>query len=330
MLSDHFGRRKPLAVLGYGLAALTKPLFPLAGSVGLVLAARCLDRIGKGIRGAPRDALLAGIAPAHLRGACFGLRQSLDTVGATAGPLLAILLMALLAGDIRAVLWFAVLPAWLAVLCLVLGVEEPRTHRREPQMNRPPLRPGELGRLGSHYWRVLLIAVVLTLARFSEAFLVLRASNAGLSATLAPIVMVVMSGVFALSSYPAGALADRAGRWLPLGAGVLALVAADLVLAMAGSVTWVLCGAALWGLHMGLTQGLLATLIADSAPPALRGTAFGFFGLATGAALLAASIVAGGLWQMIGPSATFLAGGAFALLALAGICHVAAAARRFT
>jgi MFS family permease len=321
-LSDRWGRRKPLALLGYGLAALAKPLFPLAGSAGLVLAARFADRVGKGIRGAPRDALVADLAPAHLRGACFGLRQSLDTAGALAGPLLAVALMALLAGDVRTVLWFAVVPAALSVVCLAVGAEEPARGGAAAGARGPPPRLGEAWRLGPAFGRVLAVGVVLALARFSEAFLILKAADAGMSATTAPLVMVAMSGAYALSSYPAGAFADRAGERLPLAAGVTALVLADLVLAAAGSVPLVLLGAALWGLHMGLTQGLLAALVADAAPPALRGTAFGVFNLATGAALLGASVLAGLLWDAAGPAAPFAAGAVFAGLALLGLGRV--------
>ena len=318
ILSDVLGRRKLLAVIGYGLATLSKPLFPLASSLGLVFAARFVDRIGKGIRGAPRDALIADIAPVHLRGACYGLRQSLDTVGAVLGPLLAVLLVAGLAFDIRTALWFAVLPAMLAVLLLVVGVEEPR---HAPAAERPaagaaPLHVRDLRLLPGAYWRVLLTGGLLTLARFSEAFLVLRAGDVGLGTGLVPLVMVVMSLAYALSSYPAGVLADRIDRRRLLALGIAALLLADLVLAAAGAIVPVMLGVALWGLHMGLTQGLLATLVADTAPPALRGSAFGLFNLLTGLVLLAASLVAGILWDRAGAAATFLAGGGFALLSL--------------
>jgi MFS family permease len=319
VLSDRLGRRKLLAVVGYGLAALTKPLFPLAGSVELVATARFVDRIGKGIRGAPRDALVAEIAPAHLRGACYGLRQSLDTVGALVGPLLAVLFMALFAGDIRAVFWIAVVPAVLAVLLLVLGVEEPAGAHGTPGRARVPLRLADLARLPAACWWVIAIGGVLTLARFSEAFLVLRAQAAGLPPTLLPLVMAAMSLVYALSAYPAGVLADRLDRRGLLAAGLAVLILADLVLAAAGSVVLVMVGVGLWGLHMGLTQGLLATLVADTAPPDRRGSAFGLFNLVSGILLLAASTLAGGLWQSLGAAATFLAGAAFAGLALIGL-----------
>lgn len=316
-LSDWLGKRKLLAVAGYGLAALTKPMFPLASGLSLIVAARFIDRVGKGIRGAPRDALIADLAPAHLRGASFGLRQSLDTIGAFLGPVVAILLMWLTANHFQTVFWIAVLPAFLSLGLLVLAVREPPAAARKPA--RFPLRRAELARLGAGFWCVTGMAFVFTLARFSEAFLLLRAQGAGLSLLWVPLVLIVMNLVYALTAYPLGALSDRVNRlWLLL-LGCLVLVAADLVLALAGGLAGIFAGIALWGLHMGLTQGLLATLVADTAPPDLRGTAFGCFNLACGLALLAASAIAGALWQAYGPEATFLAGAGFTLLALPGL-----------
>lgn len=317
VLSDWFGRRKLLAVLGYGLGALSKPLFPLAGSAGLVLAARFVDRVGKGIRGAPRDALVADLTPPAIRGAAYGLRQSLDTVGAFAGPLLAIGLMLAGGGDIQLVFWLAVIPAVISVAILIGGVREPDT-ARPAKAPRSPIRRDELRRLGGAYWRVVAVAAVLTLARFSEAFLVLRAQEAGLAATLVPLVLVVMNIAYALSAYPAGVLADRHDpkRLLVLGFGVL--IAADLVLALDGGLWAVLAGTALWGLHMGMTQGLLAALVAETVPADRRGTGFGLFNLVGGLALLLASALAGGLWSWIGSGATFLAGAGFTVIGLAG------------
>jgi MFS family permease len=317
-LSDKLGKRKLLAALGYGLAAFTKPVFPLAPSIGWVVAARFIDRVGKGIRGAPRDALIADISPDHLRGASFGLRQSLDTVGAFAGPLLAILFMWLLANDIVAVFWLAVLPGFLAMAFIIFGVHEPERPAGLRKV-KAPLSAEELARLGYQYWAVIAVAVVFTLARFSEAFLLLKAQSAGFPAMLVPAVMVLMNLVYALSAYPAGVLSDNGSRLRVLVAGLAFLIVADLVLAFATTASGVLIGVALWGLHMGFTQGLLAALVADTAPVELRGTAFGMFNLVTGVALLAASIVAGALWDWAGPKATFLAGALFSTLALAGL-----------
>jgi MFS family permease len=318
--SDVFRRRKALVVLGYGLGALSKLAFPLASSLGLVVAGRFVDRVGKGIRGAPRDALVADLAPPDVRGAAFGLRQSLDSVGAIAGPLFAVLLIAAFAGHFRTVFWIAVLPAALCVALLVFGVEEP-VSRKAANAKRAWWKDAR--RLDARFYVVTAIAAVFTLARFSEAFLVLRAQDVGMGITGAPWVMVAMSIVFAAISYPAGRLADRGHAKALLFAGLAALVASDLVLAFAAGPPGAITGAALWGLHMALTQGLLAALVAATAPAELRGTAFGVFNLASGVALLVASALAGFLWQAIGPGATFLAGATFTILATVALAlHV--------
>lgn len=316
-LSDRIGRRKELAALGYGLAALSKPVFPLAGSIGWVVAARFIDRVGKGIRGAPRDALIADLTPEGLRGAAFGLRQSLDTIGAFIGPLAAIALMAAFAGDFVSVFWVAVIPAFLALGLILTAVREPA--RSADATPRNPLSRAELSALPSAYWAVIAVASAFMLARFSEAFLILRAVEAGLAPALAPLVLVGMNLVYAASAYPVGALSDRIGRRGLLVGGLALLIVADLLLGLAPGLWGVAAGVLIWGLHMGTTQGLLSALIADAAPAALRGTAFGLYHLVTGVVLLAASVIAGALWQMIGSGATFLAGAIFAALALAGV-----------
>lgn len=317
VLSDYWRKRKLLTVIGYGLAAVTKPLFPLASSLTTVFFARFLDRVGKGIRGAPRDALIGELAPPNLRGTCYGLRQSLDTVGAFLGPLMAMGLMVLLANDIRAVLWVAVIPAVLAVFLLIVGVQEPPSTRPEggPQTG---FRLSDLQRLVPAYWWIVVFGALLTLAKFSEAFLVLRAEHLGLSVTFIPLVMVVMSVTYAASAYPAGRLADKMSRRPLLVAGCLFLLVADVILAVAGNVVVVMIGVAFWGIHMGLTQGLLATLIADASQPELRGSAFGVFSFVCGVSLLCASVLAGFLWDQFGPSATFLSGAVLTAVALLG------------
>jgi MFS family permease len=317
-LSDWLGRRKLLAAMGYGLAAFTKPVFPLATGVEWFVAARFVDRIGKGIRGAPRDALVADIASEHVRGASFGLRQSLDTIGAFVGPLLAIGLMLLTINNFTLVFWIAVIPAFIAFALMVFGVEEP-TRNNKAANAKPQWHFRDAKRLSGAFWAVVGIASVFTLARFSEAFLVLKAQNVGMPVALIPVVMVMMNIVYALVSYPAGALSDRIGRKGILFTGIGMLILADLILAFGATVPAVLLGVVFWGLHMGLTQGLLATLVADTAPEDLRGTAFGIFNLAGGAAMLVASVVAGGLWDAYGPGMTFLAGAAFTAIALAGL-----------
>ena len=317
-LSDWLGKRKLLAAIGYGLAAFTKPIFPLAPSVSWLVAARFIDRIGKGIRGAPRDALVADIAPTHLRGASFGLRQSLDTVGAFVGPALAIGLMWLTASSFQAVFWVAVIPAFLAVALLVFAVDEPE---RPPGLRKvqSPLSVAELKRLGLAYWWIVGIAVVFSLARFSEAFLILRAQAAGLPAMLVPLVLVLMNVAYALAAYPAGVLSDHVNRITILGVGFSLLIASDLVLGFTNGFAGVAAGVALWGLHMGFTQGLFATLVADTAPPELRGTAYGMFNLLSGLALLIASVLAGALWESVGPQSAFFAGALFTAIALVGL-----------
>lgn len=317
-LSDWLGKRKLLAVLGYGLAAFTKPVFPLAPTVGWLVAARFTDRVGKGIRGAPRDALVADIAPPHVRGASFGLRQSLDTVGAFLGPLLAMGLMWLTSNSFTSVFWIAVIPGFLALALIMFAVREPERPEGLRQVHSP-LSRAELKRLGSVYWWVVAVATVFTLARFSEAFLILKAQAVGLPITLVPAVLVVMNVVYALAAYPAGALSDKIDRIAVLVIGLALLVAADIALAFANGIIGVACGVVLWGLHMGFTQGLLATLVADAAPAELRGTAYGMFNLLGGLAMLAASIIAGALWDLAGPLWTFLAGASFTALALVGL-----------
>ncbi|MGQ0695064.1 MAG: MFS transporter [Nitrospiraceae bacterium] len=316
-LSDYLGKRKELALFGYALGAMTKPLFALASGIGLVLTARLLDRVGKGVRGAPRDALIADITPPLLRGAAFGLRQALDTVGALVGPLLAVGLMLLWADDFRAVFWVAVIPGLMAVVLLQFGVQEP-----EPGQTRKgttPISRDNLIRLGPAYWWVVAIGSVFTLARFSEAFLVLRAQQGGMPIALVPLVMVAMNLVYASSAYPFGRISDAMSHRKLLTLGLLVLIGADLVLATSDHWGDVLLGVGLWGLHMGMTQGLFARMVADTAPPDLRGTAYGFFNLAGGLAMLIASVLAGLLWDWLGASFTFYAGAAFCVIAILGV-----------
>jgi MFS family permease len=318
VLSDSLGRRKLLAATGYGLAAFAKPIFPLAVSLNWLIAARFIDRVGKGIRGAPRDALIADISPAELRGASFGLRQSLDTVGAFIGPLLAILLMWLLADNIRAVFWFAIVPAFLSLFLITFGVSDPR-HSGSRGIIGVRLEVLELRQFGARFWALIAVATLFTLARFSEAFLILRAQSEGLALALVPAVLVVMNVSYALAAYPAGVLSDNGSRTGILRIGVILLVAADLVLALAPGLLGVAIGVTLWGLHLGFTQGLFAALVADTSPPRLRGTAFGIYNFITGITLLAASILAGKLWETFGAQATFFWGAVFAAFALLGL-----------
>ncbi len=326
-LSDLLGRRKPLLLLGYGLAAATKPIFPLARTVEAVLAARCLDRVGKGLRGAPRDALVADLTPPALRGAAFGLRQALDTVGALVGPLLAALLLAATASAFRRVFWIAWAPALVSVAILWAAVREPSAARAAGEA-RPPLRASELRRLGTPFAWILVAATLLTLARFSEAFLILRAESVGVPLAATPLVLVAMNATYSGVSYPMGVLSDRIDRRALLVAGSLVLALSDVVLALARGPLGLLAGVLLWGLHMGMTQGLFSALVADAAPPALRGTAFGLLHLSSGVALLGASVLAGELWAHFGPAATFFAGAGLIGLALAVLGLALRRARR--
>jgi MFS family permease len=312
-LSDWLGNRKLLTTLGYGLAAFTKPIFPLATTIGWVIAARFIDRIGKGVRDAPRDALIADLAPANLRGASFGLRQALDTVGAFVGPLVAIGLMALNSNNFRFVFWMAVVPAFVALALMIFAVHEPLRHEADTKL---PLRLRDAKALSGRFWTVVGIATIVTLARFSEAFLILRSQNVGLPVALAPSVMALMNVIYALAAYPTGMLSDRIGRGGLLAVGMVCLIVADIILALGTTITLVMVGVMFWGLHMALTQGLFSSLVADTAPEGLRGTAFGVFNFAGGIAMLAASVLAGGLWDAFSPAATFLAGAGFTVIAL--------------
>ena len=316
-ISDRLGKRKALTVVGYGLGALSKPFFAIAPTPLWVLGARFSDRVGKGVRGAPRDALVADLVPTQLRGTAYGLRQSLDTVGAFAGPLFALAIMETFNNDFRLVFWLAVIPGIVAVTILVVAIREPAPPREIAEAGAP-IRWNRLSRLGNPFWAIVAVGIVLTLARFSEAFLVLRAVSVGFSTALAPLVFVMMNIVYASSAYPWGALSDRFDRRLMLATGFLVLILADIVLAIAPGILVVMIGVSLWGLHMGMTQGLLAALVADAAHNDLRGTAFGFFNFASGIALLLASLIAGVLWQVIGPSATFVAGATFTVIGLLG------------
>jgi MFS family permease len=318
VISDYFRKRKFLAVVGYGLAAITKPIFPLATSIGWVFGARLVDRIGKGIRVAPRDALVADIAPPQLRGAAYGLRQSLDSVGAFVGPLLAVAFMIWLANDIKAVLWVAVVPAFLAVFLLIVAVREPESTDHAAGLGNH-LTLTDAKRLSMRYWLVVALGAVFTLARFSEAFLILRAQDVGLAVGYVPAIMIVMNIVYSIFAYPAGAAADRLSARTLLLMGLGVLVVADIVLALATSPGIAFLGSAFWGLHMALTQGLLSKLVADTAPADLRGTAFGVFNLVSGGALLLASVIAGSLWSVFGASSTFIAGASFAAIAAMGL-----------
>ncbi|RNW24138.1 MFS transporter [Citrobacter werkmanii] len=323
VLSDYLGKRKGLAMLGYGLGALSKPLFAMAGSSGMVLSARMIDRVGKGIRGAPRDALVADVTPSEIRGAAYGLRQSLDTIGAFLGPLLAVGLMLLWNNDFHTIFWVAVIPGVLSIALLWFGLSEPKTPVTDKRTN--PLRRENLKKLSAAYWWVVGLGALFTLARFSEAFLVLRAYQMDIPLFAIPLVMVAMNLVYSLSAYPFGKMSDSMNHTRMLQAGLLVLIAADITLALSHHWSTLLIGVGLWGIHMGMTQGLLAAMIAHTAPAELRGTAFGMFNLISGIALLLASTGAGILWETMGAASTFYAGAIICAIVLAGMRFTPAA-----
>ncbi|EPH3386311.1 MFS transporter [Klebsiella oxytoca] len=317
VISDYVGKRKGMALLGYGLGALSKPLFAIAPTSGMVFSARMIDRIGKGIRGAPRDALVADVTPPEIRGAAYGLRQALDTIGAFLGPLLAVALMFLWDNDFQSIFWVAAIPAVLSIALLGFGLKEPNTSVVQKRTN--PLRRENLKKLSAAYWWVVAIGSIFTLARFSEAFLVLRAQQMAIPLFAIPLVMVAMNLVYSLTAYPFGKLSDRMSHSKMLQWGLLVLIAADIVLALSSHWSTLLAGVALWGIHMGMTQGLLAAMVAHTAPPELRGTAFGMFNLMSGIALLLASAGAGVLWEMLGAASTFYAGAIICVVTLIGM-----------
>lgn len=317
-VSDYFGRRKAMLLAGYGLAAATKPLFPLAGTADLVMLARVLDRVGKGIRGAPRDALIADVTPPEMRGASYGLRQAMDTIGALLGPALAVVLLVGMHLELRTTMWFAVIPAVLCVLVIVALVREP-THIQPERRVRSPIHPAELRRFTPAYWWVVGVGLVLSLARFSEAFLILRGQQCGLALGWTPIVMVVMSATYAASAYPAGRWSDHVPRATMLAISLLPLLGAEAALAAGAHIGVLMVGVALWGIHLGFSQGVVSALVADVTPRELRGTAFGVFNLTSGLALLAANAVAGWIWQRHGAAATFTVGAIVAAIAFVGV-----------
>ncbi|MBZ7626683.1 MFS transporter [Klebsiella michiganensis] len=317
VISDYVGKRKGLALLGYGLGALSKPLFAIAPTSGVVFSARMIDRVGKGIRGAPRDALVADVTPPEIRGAAYGLRQSLDTIGAFLGPLLAVALMFVWDNDFQSIFWVAAIPAVLSIALLGFGLKEPRTAVVQKRTN--PLRRENLKKLSAAYWWVVAIGSIFTLARFSEAFLVLRAQQMAIPLFAIPLVMVAMNLVYSLTAYPFGKLSDSMSHSRMLQWGLLVLIAADIVLALSSHWSTLLAGVALWGIHMGMTQGLLAAMVAHTAPPELRGTAFGMFNLMSGIALLLASAGAGVLWEVLGAASTFYAGAIICVVTLVGM-----------
>lgn len=322
-ISDFLNKRKILVGLGYGLSAITKPLFPLANSLSIVLFARFFDRIGKGIRDAPRDALISDLAPYKGRGASFGLRQALDSMGAVIGPLMAMLFIYIFSGNIRYVFWIATIPAILAVLVLIFGVTEPE--KNSLQIQHPKewvLYWYKIRHLNKAFWYLLFIGGVLALARFSEAFLILKANSVGVSLAWLPSIMIVMNIAFASSSFPAGALSDVIGRQAILSSSILLLFMAEIILGFSSTIWMTMIGVIIWGLHMGLSQGLLAAMVADSTPEHLRGFAYGIFYFVCGIATLFSSIIAGMIGDRWGIPFLFYFASVFSTIAILALLYL--------
>jgi len=314
VLSDFIKKRKILTVFGYGLSACSKLIFPLASSLGLVVVARIIDRLGKGVREAPRDALMGELAPASIRGMCFGLRQSLDNVGAFIGPSLALIVMLLFVNNFRSLFWIAVIPAFLSVIFLIIGVDEPKKDGWKSQPTKLSLK--EIGNLSPRYWLVVAIATALMFARFSQAFLILRATTVGMSFAMTPLVIIIMNIMSASSAYYVGYLSDKMNRLFFIVAGFVVLIASDVILGYASNPWHLIAGVTLWGFHIGLTQGVFDTLIVDTTESHIRGSAFGIFNFICGIALIISNVVAGWFWQRYNPATTFFVGAGFTIVAL--------------
>lgn len=313
-LSDWMKKRKPLVIAGYFMGAISKPLFALANSVSMIFFIRLFDRIGKGVRGAPRDALMADIVPNNLRGQAFGLRQSLDTIGAFIGPILAMIVLSISNNDFSLLFWIAAIPGFLAVGVLFFGVHEKERSESIRPMSR--LQFSDLKNFKKDYWLVVLLGCIFQLSRFSEAFLILKGKELGLPIESSPLVFIVMNIVYALTAYPIGNLSDKIGRSFFLIMGFIILIVADVLLATTSSIYLTFIGIALWGLHMGFSQGVLSAMVADTCPPQYKGTAYAFYNLFSAVALMLASTIAGSLWDNFGSQMTFFTGAGLAMVSL--------------
>nr|WP_200892490.1 MFS transporter [Aliterella atlantica] len=317
LISDRGGQhRKWSAVLGYGFSALMIPLYPIATSPGWILAARMGDRMGKGIRVAPRNALVADATPEHQRGAAYGLRYTLDTIGALLGPIVATILLAVSRQNTRLVFWAAMIPAFLAVGLLIWGIQAPPFAQPSSKSKASGLRWQSLQQLGVNYWHLVVVVCLFNLGNSSDAFLLLKAKDVGISFTAVPLVLTAIHAGSAVSAYPAGWLSDRLSRRnvFLVGLGLFALTYGGLAIARQPWQVWLLLG--LYGLYQGITQGVLLAMVAATITPMSRGTAFSFLSLVAGFSLLLASLLAGWLWQQIGSWAAFGLGSASAIAAI--------------
>jgi MFS family permease len=317
-LSDRVSRRKPLVLAGYGIASLIRPLIGLAQSVTQVLGIRVTDRIGKGIRTAPRDALVADSVDPAIRGRAFGFHRAADHAGAVIGPLLAFALLRWGGLEVRQIFLLTAIPGALAVLALLVGVRE--VPREMPEASRKLDLRAPLGR---RFWSFLAVLLVFTLGNSTDAFLLLRARDLGIDAALIPILWALLHVVKSLSSTPGGALSDRIGRKPLLVAGWILYAAVYFALARADAAwqAWALF--AVYGIYFGLTEGVEKALVADLVPEDRRGAAFGWYNLALGIAALPASLIFGTIWDRAGAPAAFGFGAAMALAAAIGIAFVA-------
>ena len=312
--SDRIRQRVPYVRWGYGLAVASKAALALAFHWPVVLGLRLADRFGKGLRGAPRDALIADLAEQR-RGAAFGLHRGMDTAGALIGALLAAGLLVWLPGRYRIVFALTAIPGAVAVL-LTFTLREPASPPADGAAARTPLPLAAARRLQRRFWLAAGVVWLFALGTVSEAFLILRASQQGFADASAVLAYAVFNAVYAASAYPAGVLSDRIGRARLLGTGWAVYAATMLAgtLVEGDRVVWLF---PLLGLHLGLTHGVGKAWIADLAPRELRGTALGVFQLGSGAALLLGGLVAGALWDRVGPGASFMWGAAVGVLALA-------------
>ncbi len=313
-LSDLLGKRKALVVSGYALSTLVKGCYALAGDMTMVMIARLGDRVGKGIRVGPRDALVADSTSPEQRGAAYGLRQSLDTVGAVIGPGLSFVLLSLWHMDYKNIFAIAIVPGIIAVLLLLIGVREPE--KRESKSDDKKLHKDLLKRLSPAYWSLVVVSFLFNLGNSSDAFILLKGKEAGLALGMVPLMLVVMNVFYAACAYPAGKLSDKLGRVAMLRVGLLFYALVYLGFAFCNTQWQVWTLMALYGVQLGLTQGTLLALVSDVTDADTRGTAFGMISLVTGLALLPASLIAGFLWQNVGSWATFGAGTVCSVVAL--------------
>lgn len=311
-VADKTGRLKGLTTLGYTISGIAKPLVALATLPWHVLGVRFSDRVGKGIRSAPRDALLAASATEETMGRAFGVHRAMDTAGAMLGPLVAFAILALAPGEYRLVFGLAAIPALLSVFVLIAFVRDRRPESLPA--NADPSLAGA-GQLGGKFWKLLAIVAVFSLGNSSDAFALLRAQDLGVPAALLPILWFGFNSLYTAVAWRSGGWSDRVGRRRVLVVGLLIYAASYAAFAAAGNVLQVVGAFALYGLYYGFTEGVLRAAIADAVPSNRRGTAYGVYYAVTGGLALVASLGAGWLWDVYGPAVPFGMGAGLALVA---------------